>query len=500
MFKTIVIFLWQSVDNLKLNDKQAMGNELFCARNAFEPFQGSWPKKANVSQVRTNVVRYLRPKHKPKEDRFSSATSTYDPNPNLAAFYEEIPSQTYYQTTPTYSYEQPTMSSVYVGPPPYAPVAGVSGVNDCYDSYCDTDYAAASYEPDGTDITNVECADHIEENMVTSGNTLDDSVRSQNREIPPEVEVRYDEDDGVNEKMPNQEVDDSAAVDEAKVINIDKTANEETDLSFYDENEVGGLVPIVTCVDFDEDDDVVSTGGKNDKKLTDVLNSTKAISGLDGETDGCKADEKSIVMEESLGIKDAQGCSCKIGPTNEHKSNCSRRTVQCPDQRCPDTVFANELLSHIHIEHPHAQWLGELEPDRYYKQCWNIKSADNFKSDSITWVLTLWCFDSNVFVTMFQKYQGRWYDWIYVLGDEETAAKYSYKIRLMGSDTCLRYTGKVHSINKNKVDIREAQDCLVMTDEKVLELMTNDGVSTLRRSQGYDFRLPVNYCISKLRA
>ncbi len=206
-----------------------------------------------------------------------------------------------------------------------------------------------------------------------------------------------------------------------------------------------------------------------------------------------------------LGSRDTSlqksGCPCSDSSVSKryHASSCSRRKVRCPDQRCPEKVRAHELLSHIHIAHPHAQWLGELEPNRYYKQCWNIRSRENFESDTITWVLTLWCFDSNVFVTMFQKYQGHWYDWIYVLGDEETAAKYKCKIKLKAADgRNAHYEGKVHSINKKKKDIRDSADCLIMTDENVLGLMTTDGVSTLRRSQGYDFRLPVNYCIFKV--
>lgn len=200
-----------------------------------------------------------------------------------------------------------------------------------------------------------------------------------------------------------------------------------------------------------------------------------------------------VVQEAKL-----KRCSCPTAGKTRHRPDCSRRKVECPDQRCLEKVRMQELLSHIKEKHPRTQWVGEVQPDAPCRQYWNIRSGENFSSFSATWVLTLWLLDGRVFATVFQKHHGHWYDWVYLLGDREAASRYRYEIRLTDGQSTLGYEGVVHGVDEKKGAVRDGKDCMVLTDDVIKRFMTADGVTHQRKAQGYDYRIPVEYKISKV--
>ncbi|CAM6055149.1 unnamed protein product [Sphagnum tenellum] len=195
-------------------------------------------------------------------------------------------------------------------------------------------------------------------------------------------------------------------------------------------------------------------------------------------------------------------CTCACARSREgrtlHSSNCPCRPVECPDQSCASVVPFRELLPHIQKRHPLTQWLGEIRPHHFSKQYWNIRSGDNFSAASNSWVLTVWRYSGQTFVTMFEKREEKWYAWLYLIGGRELARSFEYQIRLRRKDDASRgmvYRGVAHAIDETKSDIRGRKDCLVLSDKAVGVFMTRKGLSGERRKQGYDYRLPLEFKI-----
>lgn len=191
-------------------------------------------------------------------------------------------------------------------------------------------------------------------------------------------------------------------------------------------------------------------------------------------------------------------CPCPTAGKTKHNLFCPRRRVECPDQRCVEKVRLQELLNHIKEKHPQTQYLGDSSVDNFSKQFWNIKTSENFAHFNITWVLALFQYDSNIFVTMFQKHHGQWMYWVYVLGSQDTAERYHYEIRLSSPDSSMTFDGKVHSIDEKKGSIRDAKDCLVLTDDVIRRYMSHDGITAERLKDGYDTRICIEYRITKM--
>ncbi len=189
-------------------------------------------------------------------------------------------------------------------------------------------------------------------------------------------------------------------------------------------------------------------------------------------------------------------CQCAGGM---HTEECSIRAVPCPDQKCREAVRFAELISHIKRSHKSSRWLGETSFSDYSTQYWNIRSSKNFSQPTTTWVLTMWRHDGQFFTTMFQKHGGMWYDWVYVFAGPATAAQYGYEIRVRSpaGQEGLEFKGPVHPVDEPAEAVRQSGNCFVLTDEDIRRYMTPDGLSEERRAEGYDFRIPFHYKVTR---
>ncbi len=185
----------------------------------------------------------------------------------------------------------------------------------------------------------------------------------------------------------------------------------------------------------------------------------------------------------------------------EHENECEFRQVECPDLKCSEKVCLKDLLDHIKAEHPFALWLGEVTEDYISRQYWNIKSDTNFKNITNTWVLTIWEFDGKYFISVFTRVEMKWYSWVYIVSHMLDARLYEYDIRIRNPDrnSANSYKGIVHPIDESSEAIRKSHNCFVITDDTVKHYMTKKGLPEERIQEGYDYRLPIEYKISRIR-
>ncbi len=185
----------------------------------------------------------------------------------------------------------------------------------------------------------------------------------------------------------------------------------------------------------------------------------------------------------------------------EHENECKFRPVPCPDLKCWEKVAFCKLLEHIKDNHPFALWLGEIAENYVSRQYWNIKSYENFSDKRNTWVLTILEFDGHSFISVFTRVNSKWYSWVYIVSHMMDARMYEYDVRIANPDrkSANAYQGLVHPIDEISKDIIRSHNCFVTTDETVKNYMTKEGLLEERIKEGYDYRLPIEYKITKIR-
>ncbi len=194
------------------------------------------------------------------------------------------------------------------------------------------------------------------------------------------------------------------------------------------------------------------------------------------------------------------GCEHKVKQWN-HSDECSYRLVPCPDLKCHEYVPVKKLLNHISSKHPFSLWLGHLEDGYVAKQFWNINSQKNLvNSKSNTWVLTIWQYDGENFIAVLTRRDRIWYSWVYIVGHILMAQKYDYNITISNSErkgTC-SYTGMVHPIEQLGDEVISSHNCFVATDVAIQEFLTKEGLTEAKQMEGYDYRLPIEYSVTRV--
>ncbi len=199
--------------------------------------------------------------------------------------------------------------------------------------------------------------------------------------------------------------------------------------------------------------------------------------------------------------KDAVSPQCPNG-NNAHVGDF--RSVPCPDLKCQEYVPINDLLNHIGQRHPFTLWLGCLEDGYVAKQYWNINSEKNLvKAKYNTWVLAVWQYDGQSFIAVLTRTNRVWYSWVSIVGHILTAQKYDYKVAVGNNKNPKRtgkctYTGMVRPIDQLGHQIIQSHNCFVATDLVIQQYLITDGLSSEKRLEGYDYRLPIEYSVTRL--
>ncbi len=193
------------------------------------------------------------------------------------------------------------------------------------------------------------------------------------------------------------------------------------------------------------------------------------------------------------------GCDFKQMPWN-HINECKFRPVPCPDLKCTEYIPEVKLLKHIGQKHPFSLWLGKLGEGYIAKQFWNINSKLNFKENmSNTWVLTIWDYDGQSFIAVLTRKKMHWYSWVYVVGHMLIAKQYEYTITMSNAKkkTTSMFQGQVHPIEDLSDTVIKSHNCFVASDQTVKKFLTKEGVTDKKITEGYDYRLPIEYCVTR---
>ncbi len=185
----------------------------------------------------------------------------------------------------------------------------------------------------------------------------------------------------------------------------------------------------------------------------------------------------------------------------EHENECQFRPVPCPDLKCWEKVAFCKLLDHIREKHPYALWIGEIPENYVSREYWNIKTSTNFSETRNTWVLTIMKSDDQHFISVFTRVHAKWYSWVYIVSHMMDARMYEYTVRIVNPErmSANSYQGLVHPVDETSNDIINSHNCFVTTDETVKHYMTKDSMPEERIKEGYDYRLPIEYKITKIR-
>jgi len=213
-------------------------------------------------------------------------------------------------------------------------------------------------------------------------------------------------------------------------------------------------------------------------------------------SEGIKKRQQRVKELVTIIEKFSSSTSLKLNAEDRLKESRVNVVVHCPDQRCGRSLPLTEVIQHVEAAHEDARWLGLHDfSSASSGQIWNIRES-NFSAERVTWVLNIWQFDGQVFCSNFQRLNGQWYDWIYALADDEVASKYIYEIALANGEVLRR--GPTMPLTRMASTICLDGDCVCLSDDQVRQWMTEEGLSEDRRREGYHFRLPLKYKISKL--
>jgi hypothetical protein len=110
---------------------------------------------------------------------------------------------------------------------------------------------------------------------------------------------------------------------------------------------------------------------------------------------------------------------------SNHRKVCQQRKVRCTHPHCHNEVKVQDLIEHLSSVHKE-----NLDPFKNYLQSGYKISPNNFRK-SASWMHRLIEVGDEKFLACFVRSHetSMWYYWVYVMGTEEDAEKFEFKIR-----------------------------------------------------------------------
>ena len=96
---------------------------------------------------------------------------------------------------------------------------------------------------------------------------------------------------------------------------------------------------------------------------------------------------------------------------------------------------------------------------------------------------------------MFEKRNRAWYAWIFILGNEEEAARWESSIRIRdeGKKSLLEFSGPVFPIDMVGTEVMEKMKCLAMSDKQVDMMKSEEGIREDEKERGFHSKIVITY-------
>ena len=183
----------------------------------------------------------------------------------------------------------------------------------------------------------------------------------------------------------------------------------------------------------------------------------------------------------------------------EHEDKCGCREVTCPNSECDQRLQVRQIFDHIKEKHKDAVVKEDKESSDFSLTC---LLKDEFQDREVsTWITIVWNHkNGHTFFPMFEKRNRAWYSWIFVMGNEEEAARWesSIKIRDEEKKSLLEFTGPVFSVDTDGPEIMEKMKCLAMSDKQVDMMKSEEGIRDDEKERGFNAKIVIT-CDVKLR-
>ncbi len=167
-----------------------------------------------------------------------------------------------------------------------------------------------------------------------------------------------------------------------------------------------------------------------------------------------------------------------------------------------------EVLEYLRTgDHPNTPWMPEGEellPGQWLTLSWNLRGARTFSRSDRTWAIPVFNFDGGKkFAAVLEKRGGTWYSWVHLLsgGGKRDAKRYLALVRLRSPEGEPRPTYRTSVLPPDcpKDKIFRRRRTFSLSNEAAREHITTEGLLEHRREKGYDYCLPIDYQIVKVK-
>jgi hypothetical protein len=182
------------------------------------------------------------------------------------------------------------------------------------------------------------------------------------------------------------------------------------------------------------------------------------------------------------------GCKVelKLKYLKNHQDQCQHGLLPCVLDGCKEKMPLKDLIFHLNIKHDYQQHTKSLTlPCSSAILFYHIKSNDicinDIKGD---WIWNPWRlkYESKTieyfFLQMSRKDVGIWIVWVYIAGYAPKAKEYWCSIKAFSkndSKLSVEFRGDVIPLNVDRETVNEKKKALILSDELVHELKTQDG-------------------------
>lgn len=184
----------------------------------------------------------------------------------------------------------------------------------------------------------------------------------------------------------------------------------------------------------------------------------------------------------------------------DHEVRCGCREVPCPNSECGVILQLRLLLAHIKDEHKDSVIKEDTDTEEEFTLTCLLK--DEFQKREVsTWITIIWNHrNGQTFFPMFEKRNGAWYAWIFLMGIQEEADRWEgiVRVRDSGRKALLEFRGPVYSVDIMGTQVMAKGKCLAMSDRQVDMMKSEEGLKDDERERGFNSKIVISYDVRLL--
>eukprot|EP00092_Neocalanus_flemingeri_P013817 GFUD01014903.1.p1 GENE.GFUD01014903.1~~GFUD01014903.1.p1 ORF type:complete len:294 (+),score=85.27 GFUD01014903.1:178-1059(+) len=184
----------------------------------------------------------------------------------------------------------------------------------------------------------------------------------------------------------------------------------------------------------------------------------------------------------------------------EHEGKCGCREVTCPNSECDTRLQVRQIFNHIKETHKDAVVREDKESSDFSLTC---LLKNNFQErEASAWITIIWNHkNGQSFFPIFEKRNRSWFAWIFILGNEEEAARWesSIKIRDAENKSQLEFCGPVFPIDMKGTEVMEKMKCLALSDKQVDMMKSEEGIQDEEMERGFNSKIIITYDVKLIK-